>query len=157
MPQNKPVPAPERVVLRRRLAVLLWRAVAVLGLTLGLLGVVLPVVPTVPFLILSAWAASKGWPAFEIWLLNHRLFGPPIVQWRERGAVPRRTKWFSTLMMAASGIGMQFFKGRLSVLRLQKSGKTQGAQKIDHSFPRRKNIFNHHHGDSLVHFNFPRG
>ena len=111
MSQNKPVPAPERVVLRRRLAVLLWRAVAVLGLTLGLLGVVLPVVPTVPFLILSAWAASKGWPAFEIWLLNHRLFGPPIVQWRERGAVPRRAKWFSTLMMAASGIGMQFFTG----------------------------------------------
>ena len=111
MSQNKPVPAPERVVLRRRLAVLLWRAVAVLGLTLGLLGVVLPVVPTVPFLILSAWAASKAWPAFEIWLLNHRLFGPPIVQWRERGAVPRRAKWFSTLMMAASGIGMQFFTG----------------------------------------------
>ena len=103
MSQNKSVPAPERVVLRRRLAVL--------GLTLGLLGVVLPVVPTVPFLILSAWAASKGWPAFEIWLLNHRLFGPPIVQWRERGAVPRRAKWFSTLMMAASGIGMQFFTG----------------------------------------------
>ena len=43
MSQNKPVPAPERVVLRRRLAVLMWRAVAVLGLTLGLLGVVLPV------------------------------------------------------------------------------------------------------------------
>ena len=109
MSQNKPVPAPERVVLRRRLAVLMWRAVAVLGLTLGLLGVVLPVVPTVPFLILSAWAASKGWPAFEIWLLNHRLFGPPIVQWRLRGAVPRRAKWLSCGMMACSAIGMQFF------------------------------------------------
>lgn len=105
---DKPVPSPERVVLRRRVAVLLWRAVAVLGAGLALLGVALPVVPTVPFLILSAWGASKGWPAFEIWLLNHRLFGPPILQWRERGAVPRRAKWFSTCMMAASAIGMQF-------------------------------------------------
>ncbi len=96
-------------MLRRRVAVLLWRAVAVLGAGLALLGVVLPVMPTVPFLILSAWAASKGWPAFELWLLNHRVFGPPIVQWRERGAVPRRAKWLSTLMMATSGIGMQFF------------------------------------------------
>ena len=69
----------------------------------------LPVVPTVPFLIVSAWAASKGWPAFEIWLLNHRLFGPPIVRWRERGAVPRSAKWYSTLMMGGSAIGMQFF------------------------------------------------
>ena len=112
MTQNltpRPVPSPERVMLRRRLAVLLWRAVAVVAMALGLLGVVLPVMPTVPFLIVAAWAASKGWPAFEIWLLNHRLFGPPIVQWRERGAVPRRAKWLSTVMMACSGIGMQFF------------------------------------------------
>jgi uncharacterized membrane protein YbaN (DUF454 family) len=105
----RPVPSPERVMLRRRLAVVLWRAVAVVAMALGLLGVVLPVMPTVPFLIVAAWAASKGWPAFEIWLLNHRLFGPPIVQWRERGAVPRRAKWLSTVMMACSGIGMQFF------------------------------------------------
>ncbi len=112
MTQNltpRPVPSPERVMLRRRLAVVLWRAVAVVAMALGLLGVVLPVMPTVPFLIVAAWAASKGWPAFEIWLLNHRLFGPPIVQWRERGAVPRRAKWLSTVMMACSGIGMQFF------------------------------------------------
>lgn len=110
-PDDKPIPSPERVALRRRLAVLLWRAIAVLGVGLALLGAVLPVMPTVPFLIVSAWAASKGWPAFEIWLLNHRLFGPPIVQWRERGAVPRRAKWISSLMMATSGIGMQFFTG----------------------------------------------
>lgn len=108
-PEHIDVPAPERVVLRRRLAMLVWRGVAVLAMGLGLLGVVLPVMPTVPFLIVAAWAASKGWPAFEIWLLEHRLFGPPIVQWRERGAVPRRAKWVSTLMMACSGIGMQFF------------------------------------------------
>jgi len=47
--------------------------------------------------------------AFERWLLEHRHFGPPIVRWRERGAVPRRAKWISSLMMASSGIGLQFF------------------------------------------------
>ncbi len=99
----------QRVLLRHRLMMLLWRGIAVVSLGLGLIGLALPVMPTVPFLILSAWAASKGWPAFEIWLLNHRLFGPPILQWRQRGAVPRHLKWYSTLMMAASAIGMQFF------------------------------------------------
>ena len=102
------VPDPDKVALRRRLAELAWRALALVSLGLGLVGVVLPVVPTVPFLIASAWAASKGWPAFEIWLLNHRLFGPPIVQWRQRGAIPRRIKWLSCTMMATSAIGMQF-------------------------------------------------
>ena len=96
-------------MLRRRLAVLLWRGLAVLATGLGLLGVALPVVPTVPFILVAAWAASKGWPAFEIWLLNHRVFGPPILQWRLRGSVARRAKWISSAMMATSAIGMQFF------------------------------------------------
>ena len=96
-------------MLRRRLAVLLWRGLALLAMGLGLLGVALPVLPTVPFVLLAAWAASKGWPAFELWLLNHRVFGPPILQGRLRGTVARRAKWISTLMMASSAIGMQFF------------------------------------------------
>lgn len=81
---------------------LLWRALALLSLTLGLIGLVLPVLPTVPFLLLAAWAAGKGWPALETWLLNHARFGPPIRSWRERGAVPRRAKWLASLMMAFS-------------------------------------------------------
>ena len=110
---RSPPPSPEKVALRRRLAVLAWRALALIFLALGLIGVALPVVPTVPFLIASAWAASQGWPAFEIWLLNHRLFGPPIVHWRSRGAIPRRIKWLSCAMMATSAIGMQFFPDQL--------------------------------------------
>ena len=107
--RDPPLTTEQRVLLRRRLMTLLWRAITVVALGLGLVGLALPVVPTVPFLIVSAWAASRGWPAFEIWLLNHRLFGPPIVRWRERGAVPRSAKWYSTLMMGGSAIGMQFF------------------------------------------------
>lgn len=111
-PKSPPRPvSAEGVQLRRRLAQLLWRAVALLGLALGLVGLLLPVVPTVPFVLLSAWAAGKGWPSFERWLLQHPRFGPPVRQWRERGAVPRRAKWISTLMMAASAVGLQFAPG----------------------------------------------
>ncbi len=83
---------------------MLWRALALLSVALGLLGVVLPVLPTVPFLLLAAWAAGKGWPALEAWLLNHAHFGPHIRRWREHGAVPRRAKWMASLMMAASAV-----------------------------------------------------
>ena len=98
----------ERVLLRRRIATLLWRALALVSLLLGAIGAMLPVLPTVPFLLLAAWAASKGWPALELWLLNHRRLGPPLVQWRERGAVSRPTKWVSSVMMGGSALGMQF-------------------------------------------------
>ncbi len=92
----------------RHTQLLLWRLGACLALALGAVGVVVPVLPTVPFLILAAWAGSKGWPALEKWLLEHRMYGPYIRRWRERGAVPRKAKWLATVMMLASAIGLQF-------------------------------------------------
>jgi uncharacterized protein len=81
---------------------LLWRGLAVLALLLAALGVVVPGLPTVPFLLLAAWAASKGWPALEAWLLAHPTHGPAIRRWRANGAIPRRAKWAAALMMAFS-------------------------------------------------------
>ncbi|WP_337881154.1 YbaN family protein [Rheinheimera sp.] len=81
---------------------LFWRALALMSLALGLLGIPLPVLPTVPFLLLSAWAAGKGWPAFELWLVQHPKFGPPVRRWREQGAVPRKAKWLASVMMLFS-------------------------------------------------------
>ncbi|MDP2007544.1 MAG: YbaN family protein [Rubrivivax sp.] len=90
----------------RALKLLCWRALALACIGLGLLGVVVPGLPTVPFLLVAAWAGSKGWPALERWLLNHPKHGPTVRLWRERGAVPRRAKWASSLMMAASAVLM---------------------------------------------------
>ncbi len=83
---------------------LLWRALALSSVALGLLGVVLPGLPTVPFLLLGAWAAGKGWPRFEAWLLAHPRWGLTIRRWRDHGAVPRRAKWAASLMMLASTV-----------------------------------------------------
>lgn len=83
---------------------LAWRALAVVCLVLAAIGIVLPGLPTVPFLLVAAWAAGKGWPRLEAWLLAHPKHGPAIRRWREHGAVPRRGKWAATLMMLASTV-----------------------------------------------------
>ena len=82
----------------RPLALLLWRSLAVLCVVV----VFLPGLPTVPSLLVAAWAGGRGWPALEDWLLNHPRHGPGIRRWRERGAVPRRAKWAASGMMLAS-------------------------------------------------------
>ncbi|SFN27275.1 YbaN family protein [Variovorax sp. OV329] len=83
---------------------LLWRALALVFLALGVIGAFLPVLPTVPFLIAAAWAGGRGWPALERWLLDHPRYGPYIRNWRQSGAVPRRAKWAATVMMAISAL-----------------------------------------------------
>ena len=87
---------------------LFWRSLVVIFITLGIIGAVLPGVPTTVFLILAAWAASKGWPQMDAWLLNHPKYGQTLRDWREYGTVPRRAKWIASVMMLISGIIMLY-------------------------------------------------
>lgn len=93
-------------MLPRALTLVLWRALALVCVALGLLGVLLPGLPTVPFLLVAAWAGGRGWPALERWLLEHPRYGAGVRQWREKGAVPRRAKWASAVMMGCSALLM---------------------------------------------------
>jgi uncharacterized membrane protein YbaN (DUF454 family) len=92
--------------MRRLLARLGWRVLAGLAVALGMIGLFVPGLPTVPFLLLAAWAAGRGWPALEAWLLAHPRWGGPIRAWRAHGTVSRRAKWAATGMMAASALLM---------------------------------------------------
>ena len=94
--------------LRTAVARLLWRALAVVCLLLGLVGTFLPVVPTVPFVLAAAWAAGRGWPALESWLVRHPRYGVHVRQWREGGFVPRRAKWAASIGMMCSAILLLF-------------------------------------------------
>jgi uncharacterized membrane protein YbaN (DUF454 family) len=94
----------------------LWRALALLALVAGIVGLALTIVPTVPFLILAAFAGGKGWPALERWLLAHPTYGPHIHSWRQHGAVPFRAKVIATLMMSGSAIGLVFGVPRWAML-----------------------------------------
>ena len=97
----------------RSMRTLLWRTAAVLSLMLGLVGVALPVMPTVPFVLLAAWCASQGWPELERWLLAHPLYGAHICNWRAHRAVPRKAKVIASSMMLISAVALQFLPAPL--------------------------------------------
>ena len=77
-----------------------WWLLAWASLGLGLVGIVVPGLPTVPFVLLSAYAAARGSERLHARLLAHPRFGPMIRDWQARGAVARRAKWFATATMA---------------------------------------------------------
>src|SRR3546814_13085565 len=67
-----------------------YLACGFLSLGLGAIGAFLPLLPTVPFMILAAFCFARSSPALEARLLEHRHFGPHIRRWRERGHISRR-------------------------------------------------------------------
>lgn len=79
-----------------------FRILAYTSIALAAIGVVLPLVPTTPFVLLAAWSASKGSPAFAAWLENHPTFGPAIENWRSRRAIPRKGKLLACAMLCFS-------------------------------------------------------
>lgn len=74
------------------------------ALALGGIGVILPLLPTVPFVILAAFCFARSSPRLEAWLVEHKTFGTHIVNWRERRAITRRGKVAALVAFAVSAI-----------------------------------------------------
>lgn len=68
-------------------------------IVLGLIGVVLPIMPTVPFLLVASWCFARSSPRFHYWLHNHRIFGLPIKQWEEKRIISPFIKTFAVVSM----------------------------------------------------------
>lgn len=89
---------------------LMFAALGTLFVGLGLLGAVLPVLPTTPFMLLAAGCFVRASPRFYNWLLNTRAFGPLIREWRQYHAIPWKTKLTAIALMAATlTISIVFF------------------------------------------------
>jgi len=89
---------------------LIWLFIGWFALLLGGVGAILPVVPTVPFLLVAVWAFSRSSHHLRDKILHHPTFGPPIRAWQERGVVKRPAKFWATLAMAC-GVGWSVFLG----------------------------------------------
>jgi len=95
----------ERHTLRRADSLTLRLVFAGLGVTfllLGVVGIFLPLLPTTPFLLLAAGCFARASRRMHHWLLNHTVFGPIVLEWREHRAMPWRAKRTALLLLALS-------------------------------------------------------
>lgn len=77
----------------------------ILGLVsfgLGVLGIFLPLLPTTPFLLLSAYLFVRSSSRLYQWLINHRVFGRYIHDYIEKRSIPKRVKWYTLALLWAS-------------------------------------------------------
>ncbi|HWQ87098.1 YbaN family protein [Brevundimonas sp.] len=70
---------------------------------LAVVGVALPVLPTTPFVLLSAWAFARSSPRLEAWLRDHARLGPPLKAWEQRRAIPPGAKAAAAVSLPLSG------------------------------------------------------
>ncbi|HRX35964.1 MAG TPA: YbaN family protein [Aestuariivirga sp.] len=68
---------------------------------LGIIGIIMPMFPTTPFLLVAVWAFSKSSPELAERIRNHRLAGPYIRDWQDEGVIPVKAKIIAVVMMAA--------------------------------------------------------
>jgi uncharacterized membrane protein YbaN (DUF454 family) len=98
---------------------LAYQFLGLLAVALAVLGVALPLLPTVPFLLLAIFFFARSNPEWERRIIEHPRFGPPVRAWRERGAIGTRAKLAAATALTASALaGLVFLEWPLSVVPL---------------------------------------
>jgi len=80
----------------------LWIIAGLVSMALGVIGAFLPLLPTVPFLLLAAACFARGSERLHDWLMAHPRFGPPIADWRDGGAISSASKRAALVAIALS-------------------------------------------------------
>jgi uncharacterized membrane protein YbaN (DUF454 family) len=80
---------------------MLWLVAGMASMSLGMVGLVLPIMPTVPFMLLAAFCFARSSRRLHGWLLSNPHFGPQIRAWNEKGAIPRPAKFFGSVSILA--------------------------------------------------------
>jgi uncharacterized membrane protein YbaN (DUF454 family) len=75
-------------------------------LIIAMIGVVVPGLPTVPFLLLAAWFSAKGSKRLHSWLYQHPRFGRLLIDWESHRAISRKSKVIAVLMLVVSWVVM---------------------------------------------------
>lgn len=82
---------------------MLYKILGIFWVGVAMIGVILPLLPTTPFLLLALACFARSSPQLQQKLLNHKVFGPMINNWNEHKAVTRKTKIvaFTSLLLSA--------------------------------------------------------
>jgi uncharacterized protein len=80
----------------------LFAAAGFISLALGIIGVVTPILPTTPFILLSGYCFARGSQRFHTWIMNHKYFGPMIRAFRDEKRIPFRAKVLATVMIVVT-------------------------------------------------------
>lgn len=91
---------------------MVWLAAGCACVGLGGLGLVLPVLPTTPFLLLAAACFARSSKRLHHWLLAHRVWGPLLRDWEAHRSIPRRAKVLATTLIILS-VAFGMVSGRL--------------------------------------------
>jgi uncharacterized membrane protein YbaN (DUF454 family) len=100
--------------MNRRLEKWMLMGAGSLFLCCGVAGIVVPVLPTTPFLLMAAGCYSRSSPRLAGWLEAHPRLGPPLKAWRQQGAISPRAKLLATAMMAL-GYGVAWLQVEMPV------------------------------------------
>ncbi len=79
----------------------LWATLGLICIALAVIGIALPLLPTVPFLLLAAFFFARSSSRLHNWLISHQTFGPMILDWQSSGAIRPAAKKAATLSIAA--------------------------------------------------------
>ncbi|MEJ6501591.1 MAG: YbaN family protein [Rhodobacterales bacterium] len=81
---------------------IVWFIFGFTALLLGVIGAFLPLLPTVPFLLLAAFCFARSSDRWHSWLVTHRSLGPSIQAWQKTRSIGRRAKIFASVSILAS-------------------------------------------------------
>lgn len=87
-----------RVMTPKRAA---WFALGLATVGIGAVGVIVPLLPTTPFVLFAAFAFARSSDRWHAWLMAHPMFGPMIEHWRAYGAISRPAKSAAIIAIAA--------------------------------------------------------
>jgi len=97
----------------------LWLLVGLAAVAIGAVGVVLPLLPTTPFLLIAAFAFARSSARLNRWLREHRSFGPLIDNWHRDGSIDRKVKRTAIIVIFVTPVITWLFGAPLWIIACQ--------------------------------------
>jgi uncharacterized membrane protein YbaN (DUF454 family) len=96
-----------------------WLLTGLAAVAVGAVGVVLPLLPTTPFLLVAAFAFARSSTRLNRWLREHRSFGPLIGNWHSYGSIDLKTKKIAVIVIVVTPVITWLFNAPLWIIACQ--------------------------------------